>query len=461
MDQQRRRRMRPAPVWQSRKQKAMLCACLGLGAHTIVPTTEAWVPAGPLLQGRGPSGSPVTAAGTTAAMRGAFPRRPLYRGDENRWARQQQRQRQERLRGARVATSALAAAGTSGGEIGGRAWGTATATATATGLSVFRRQSASAPSSRSSSSWPGRPVASASAGGRRGGVAVMMSMAEEDGGAESGGYNPVLGALALAGLGAIYYGLHDHSGGAAAVSGGGLAGLGADTGGAGAALSVYSGSLTAALETAKAGPSEIAASVQEFLASSVTKIEGLGPVGALYFGLLYVLAEVLIIPAIPLTTAAGFLFGVAGGTAVVLSSATVAAAISFQLGRTLLRQQVEGLLDENPKFRALDAAIAREGFKVILLLRLSPIFPFALSNYLYGVTSVDFLEYMMGTLIGFFPGTLAYVYGGTVGKAMTDGEGMGLPWYGYAVGAAFVAFLLKTVGDIATTAIEEMEETDP
>lgn len=75
---------------------------------------------------------------------------------------------------------------------------------------------------------------------------------------------------------------------------------------------------------------------------------------------------------------------------------------------------MEGLLAENPKFRALDTAIAKEGFKVILLLRLSPIFPFALSNYLYGVTSVDFFEYMMGTLIGFFPGTLAYVYGGTV-----------------------------------------------
>lgn len=79
------------------------------------------------------------------------------------------------------------------------------------------------------------------------------------------------------------------------------------------------------------------------------------------------------------------------------------------------REPVEGLLDENPKFRALDTAIAKEGFKVILLLRLSPIFPFALSNYLYGVTSVGFSEYMMGTLIGFFPGTLAYVYGGTVG----------------------------------------------
>lgn len=84
------------------------------------------------------------------------------------------------------------------------------------------------------------------------------------------------------------------------------------------------------------------------------------------------------------------------------------------LPRNNNRQQVEGLLEENPKFQALDKAIAKEGFKVILLLRLSPIFPFALSSYLYGATSVDFFEYMMGTLIGFFPGTLAYVYGGTV-----------------------------------------------
>lgn len=81
------------------------------------------------------------------------------------------------------------------------------------------------------------------------------------------------------------------------------------------------------------------------------------------------------------------------------------------------RKQVEGLLEENPKFRAVDKAIGKEGFKIILLLRLSPIFPFALSNYLYGVTSVDFFEFMGSTLLGFFPGTLAYVYGGMVSVA--------------------------------------------
>lgn len=74
-------------------------------------------------------------------------------------------------------------------------------------------------------------------------------------------------------------------------------------------------------------------------------------------------------------------------------------------------------MEENPKFRAVDKAIGKEGFKIILLLRLSPIFPFALSNYFYGVTSVDFFEFMGSTLLGFFPGTLAYVYGGMVSVA--------------------------------------------
>lgn len=95
------------------------------------------------------------------------------------------------------------------------------------------------------------------------------------------------------------------------------------------------------VETARAGPSAATAAIQGLLTSSLSRIEELGPEGVVYFGALYVLAEVLIIPAIPLTTAAGFLFGVAGGTAVVLTSATFAAAISFQLGRTLLRWAID------------------------------------------------------------------------------------------------------------------------
>lgn len=141
----------------------------------------------------------------------------------------------------------------------------------------------------------------------------------------------------------------------------------------------------------------------------VQTVESMGPVGALYFGLAYTIAEILAIPAIPLAASAGYIFGPVEGTAVVLVSASVAAAISFLIGRTLLRDYVEKVLEEYPKFSKLDKAIGKEGFKLMLVLRLSPIFPFALSNYLYGASSINFPAFFWGTLLGFAPGTIAYV----------------------------------------------------
>ncbi|CBN75720.1 Hypothetical UPF0043 protein slr0305 [Ectocarpus siliculosus] len=312
IQQQRRRRSRPTCSWQSRREKVMLCACLGLGAQSIVPAAEAWVPAAPALhvQQRGRVAQPPTktmhvGGGGGGGEGGAFSYHHPSQGSNRLGGQQQQRQRCRRLAFAPISS---------------QAWG------------IERTFGQSALSSR----WTGQGVVgannnNAAAGGRRRG-GVMMSMAEEDSGTESQGYNAMLGAVALAGLGALYYGLHDHT-----LGGGGganLAGLGTDTGGP---FSAYAASVESAVETAKAGHSAASTAVQAFLSSSITKVEELGPLGVVYFGLLYVLAEVLIIPAIPLTAAAGFLFGAAGGTAVVLTSATIAAAISFQLGRTLLR----------------------------------------------------------------------------------------------------------------------------
>ena len=143
------------------------------------------------------------------------------------------------------------------------------------------------------------------------------------------------------------------------------------------------------------------------LENIVCQIETMGNLGILYFGIFYTLAEILAIPAFPLTASAGYLFGVKTGTAIVLLSASIAASASFLIGRTALRPYVEGLLEKYPKFKAMDKVIGKEGFRLILLLRLSPLFPFALSNYLYGVTSVDFISYFWGTLLGFLPGTVS------------------------------------------------------
>ncbi|CAN0486796.1 unnamed protein product, partial [Ectocarpus sp. 12 AP-2014] len=289
IQQQRRRRSRPACSWQSRRQKVMLCACLGLGAQSIVPAAEALVSAAPALhvqqQGRAAPPPPTTVMHVGGGVLSYH--HPSL--GSNRLGQQQQRQRCRRLAFAPISSQAWGI---------GRTFGQSALSPRRTGQGVVFANN------------------SAAGGRRRGGV--IMSMAEEESGTESQGYNAMLGAVALAGLGALYYGLHDHT------LGGGGSGP-------------FSATVESAVETAKAGHSAPSTAVQAFLSSSITKVEELGPLGAVYFGLLYVLAEVLIIPAIPLTAAAGFLFGAAGGTAVVLTSATIAAAISFQLGRTLLR----------------------------------------------------------------------------------------------------------------------------
>ena len=186
--------------------------------------------------------------------------------------------------------------------------------------------------------------------------------------------------------------------------------------------------------------------------------DSMGTLGIAYFGIAYCIAEILAIPAIPLTASAGYLFGPVTGTAIVLFSASIAAAISFTIGRTLLRDYVEGVLVDYPKFAKLDRAIGREGFKLMLLLRLSPIFPFALSNYLYGATSINFTSFFGGTVLGFAPGTIAYVYTGYVGKALNGGAGSDVyPWYVYLGGLSLFAGVLKVVADTATRVVEEIE----
>ena len=193
------------------------------------------------------------------------------------------------------------------------------------------------------------------------------------------------------------------------------------------------------------------------LQQNVDKIAALGPYGYLYFAALYILAEILAVPAMPLTASSGYLFGLIPGTLTVLLSATTAACISFFIGRTFLRTWAQKMIAGSPRWRAIDGAISKEGFKVILLLRLSPLLPFAVSNYLYGVTSVDFWSFFVATFIGFAPGTFGIVYAGSVGKAVFA-DGISLPWYAYAGGGLLLAYFGKTVAKVATDAIKDIEK---
>jgi uncharacterized membrane protein YdjX (TVP38/TMEM64 family) len=196
---------------------------------------------------------------------------------------------------------------------------------------------------------------------------------------------------------------------------------------------------------------------QQTMNDVIQDIQNIGPAAPFFYGLLYCIAEILAVPATPLTLSAGYLFGLSQGVLVVLVAGTVAACVGFAIGKTALRGAVENLLEENPEFRKLDKAIGKEGFKLLVLVRLTPIFPFSLSNYIYGASAIQFWPYFWGTLLGFTPGTIAYVYSGMVGQALLSGEG-NQPWYYYAAGVGILGAVLKYITDTATSIVKTMEE---
>ena len=151
----------------------------------------------------------------------------------------------------------------------------------------------------------------------------------------------------------------------------------------------------------------------ELLHDSLAWIQDLGALGAIVFIGLYAIATVAFFPGSILTLGAGVVFGVLQGALYVWIGATLGAMLAFLAGRYLLRDWVFQKIADNPKFRAIDTAVGREGLKIVLLTRLSPIFPFNLLNYAFGVTSVSLKDYMLGCA-GMIPGTILYVYIGSL-----------------------------------------------
>ena len=143
-------------------------------------------------------------------------------------------------------------------------------------------------------------------------------------------------------------------------------------------------------------------------------VAGLGAAGYVVYALAYGVIGVFL-PATILTLGAGALFGVWGGTLVVAVGATMAATLAFLLARTVLRKRVETMAARNPKFRAVDRAITREGVKIVVLIRLSAVFPFLFVNYAFGLTSIRLLPFVLATFFGILPLTFAFVYLGAAG----------------------------------------------
>lgn len=159
------------------------------------------------------------------------------------------------------------------------------------------------------------------------------------------------------------------------------------------------------------------------LQAILDEIAELGIWGPVLFILIYVIATVFLIPGSVLTLGAGAVFGVAKGSVVVSIAATLGATAAFLVGRYLARDWVAGKIEGNRTFSAIDKAVADDGWKIVGLTRLSPVFPFTMLNYAFGLTRVSLRDYFFATWIGMIPGTIMYVYLGALANAGLRSEG--------------------------------------
>lgn len=194
-------------------------------------------------------------------------------------------------------------------------------------------------------------------------------------------------------------------------------------------------------------------------------VDTLGILGPIVFIFGYALATVAFIPGSLLTLAAGAIFGLGRGTLFVFIGAALGSALAFLVSRYLARSSIEHRLESQPRFAAIDKAVAKEGRKIVFLLRLSPIFPYNLLNYALGLTSVSFRDYVIASF-GMLPGTFLYVYyGKAIGSlaAVAGGaeveKGTG---YWVVLGAGLLATLVVTtfVTRIASRALAQEVQND-
>src|SRR5260221_154410 len=194
--------------------------------------------------------------------------------------------------------------------------------------------------------------------------------------------------------------------------------------------------------------------VQDLLKQALDWVGQLGPWGAIIFIAIYVVATVLFIPGSVLTLGAGAGFGVGWGSVYVSIGSTLGATGAFLVGRYLARDTIARKIEGNERFAAIDKAVASEGWKIVGLTRLSPVFPFTLLNYAFGLTRVKLGHYLLASWIGMMPGTVMYVYLGSLAKAAsgertrTTGE-----WVLYGVGLLATVIVTVFVTRIAKQAL--------
>jgi uncharacterized membrane protein YdjX (TVP38/TMEM64 family) len=193
--------------------------------------------------------------------------------------------------------------------------------------------------------------------------------------------------------------------------------------------------------------------VRALLRDSLAWVEQLGPWGPVLFVLIYIVAAVLFVPGSALTLGAGAVFGVALGSVLVSLGATLGATAAFLVGRYFARAWVAKKIEGNAAFAAIDRAVAAEGWKIVGLTRLSPAFPFSLLNYAFGLTRVSLRDYVVASWIGMMPGTVMYVYIGSLARVAGDRTRTPGEWALLGLGLVATIAVTIFIARIARTAL--------
>ena len=141
--------------------------------------------------------------------------------------------------------------------------------------------------------------------------------------------------------------------------------------------------------------------------------------GIVTFVFFYIISVLLILPASWLSLLAGFLYGPYFGSIIVFLSAFIGASISFFLAKEYFVKKIETIISRFPKIKLLEKIINKGGLKLIILTRLSPLFPFSILNYFYGLNKVSYKDFSIGLLF-IIPGTYLYCALGSLSNNLDE-----------------------------------------
>lgn len=194
-------------------------------------------------------------------------------------------------------------------------------------------------------------------------------------------------------------------------------------------------------------------------------LDEIGIWGPIILTMIYALIVLLALPGVAFTMGAGFLFGLWVGSVCVVAGSIIGATGAFFLAKYALRARAERLLNKHPRLKVVNEYVAEEAWKVVLLTRMIPFFPFKLSNYVYGSTGMSYWDFFVGTLIGIIPITLTSVYAGSLASDLASLgarrlDRTPLEWAVYGLGLAVLLVFVTVIGREAHRRLKLYRETE-